>query len=159
MQLPLPPLSSRHSQDIVRGMLGRRRLAASVFQQMVARGRGNPFFLEELALAVREQETGTFPGTVPSTIQAVLASRIDRLPPDAQRLLQAPAVLGPEVPMALLQALVALPEAAFNENLHHLQMADFLSETRLFPEPVSTFKHTLTRETAFPSLLKSTRQQ
>src|SRR5437867_1873427 len=71
---------------------------------------------------------------VPATVQAVLAARIDRLPPEEKRLLQTAAVIGTEVPMPLLQAIAALPEAAFHHGLAHLQAAEFLYETRLFPD-------------------------
>jgi predicted ATPase len=70
---------------------------------------------------------------VPATVQAVLAARIDRLPPEEKRLLQTAAVIGTEVPFALLQAIAELPEEALHSWLAHLQAAEFLYETRLFP--------------------------
>src|SRR5207247_798019 len=80
-----------------------------LMQAIVAKAAGNPFFLEELTWAVLEQ--GADPGehSIPETIQAVLASRIDRLPPEAKRLLQTAAVIGPEVPVTLLQAIAEGP--------------------------------------------------
>ena len=72
---------------------------------------------------------------VPATVQAVLAARIDRLPPEEKRLLQTAAVIGTEVPLPLLQAIAELPEAELHRGLAHLQAAEFLYETRLFPEP------------------------
>src|SRR5262249_32117350 len=96
---------------------------------------------------------------VPATVQAVLAARIDRLPPEEKQLLQAAAVIGPEVPLPLLQTIAELPEAALYRGLAHLQAAEFLYETRLFPERVYTFKHALTQQVAYQSLLTSTRQR
>ena len=90
---------------------------------------------------------------VPATVQAVLAARIDRLPPEEKRLLQTAAVIGTEVPLTLLQAIAELPEAALQRGLTHLQAAEFLYETRLFPERECTFKHALTHEVAYGSLL------
>jgi predicted ATPase len=95
---------------------------------------------------------------VPATVQAVLAARVDRLPPEEKRLLQTAAVLGMEVPLALLQAIAELPEAALHRGLTHLQAAEFLYETRLFPEHAYTFKHAPTHEVAYRSLLQERRR-
>ena len=77
---------------------------------------------------------------MPETVHAVLAARMDRLPSEAKQLLQAAAVVGPEVPVPLLQAIAELPEAALHRGLAHVQAAEFLSETRLFPEQVYTLQ-------------------
>src|SRR5262249_12693305 len=95
---------------------------------------------------------------VPATVQALLAARIDRLPPDEKRLLQTAAVIGTEVPLPLLQAIAELPEDAVQRGLAHLQAAEFLYETRLFPERKFTFKHALTHEVAYGSLLLERRR-
>ena len=95
---------------------------------------------------------------VPATVQAVLAARIDRLPPEEKHLLQTAAVIGTEVPLALLQALADLPEEALHRSLAHLQAAEFLYETRLFPERDFTFKHALTHEVAYSGLLQERRR-
>jgi predicted ATPase len=95
---------------------------------------------------------------VPATVQAVLAARIDRLPPEDKRLLQTAAVIGTEVPLPLLQAIADVPEAALHRGLAHLQAAEFLYETRLFPEREYTFKHALTHEVAYGSLLLEQRR-
>ena len=137
---------------------------------MITRTAGNPFFLEESVRTL--VETGVLVGEpgayrlaqalptiqVPATVQAVLAARIDRLPPEEKRLLQTAAVIGTEVPFALLQAIADLPEAALHRGLAHLQAAEFLYETRLFPEPEYTFKHALTHEVAYGSLLLERRR-
>src|SRR3989454_11514830 len=95
---------------------------------------------------------------VPATVQAVLAARIDRLPPEEKRLLQTAAVIGTEVPFALLQAIADLSEEALHSGLAHLQAAEFLYETRLFPERDFTFKHALTHEVAYSGLLQERRR-
>jgi tetratricopeptide (TPR) repeat protein len=95
---------------------------------------------------------------VPATVQAVLAARIDRLPPEEKRLVQTAAVLGMEVPLGLLQAIAELPEDTLHRGLTHLQAAEFLYETRLFPEHAYTFKHALTHEVAYRSLLQERRR-
>src|SRR5206468_1178681 len=83
---------------------------------------------------------------------------LDRLPPEATRLVQLAAVIGPEVPGPLMQRLAGLAEAALQRGLAHLQGAEFLYETRLFPEPEYTFKHALTHEVAYGSLLMERRR-
>jgi tetratricopeptide (TPR) repeat protein len=83
----------------------------------------------------------------------VLAARIDHLPPVQKHLLQTAAVIGTEVAVPLLQAIAELPAEAVSQGLGHLQAAEFLYETRLFPEWVYTFKHALTHEVAYRSLL------
>jgi predicted ATPase len=82
---------------------------------------------------------------VPTTVQAVLAARIDRLPPDDKRLLQTAAVIGMDLPLPVLHAVIELPEVAMQNGLADLQAAEFLYETHLFPEVIYTFKHALTR--------------
>ena len=95
---------------------------------------------------------------VPATVQAVLAARIDRLPPEDKRLLQTAAVIGTEVSLPLLQAIAELPEDALHRGLVHLQAAEFLYETRLFPERDYTFKHALTQQVAYETLLQEQRR-
>jgi class 3 adenylate cyclase/tetratricopeptide (TPR) repeat protein len=124
-------------------------------QLLIARTAGNPFFLEESVRTL--VETGVLVGQpgayrldaplptiqVPATVQAVLAARIDRLPPEAKRLLQTAAVIGTEVPVSLLQAIADMPDEALYRHLARLQAAEFLYETRLFPEREYTFLHAL----------------
>jgi tetratricopeptide (TPR) repeat protein len=95
---------------------------------------------------------------MPATVQAVLAARIDRLPPEEKHVLQTAAVIGTEVSLPLLQAMAELPEADLYRNLAHLQASEFLYETRLFPEREFTFKHALTHEVAYNGLLQERRR-
>jgi tetratricopeptide (TPR) repeat protein len=87
----------------------------------------------------------------------VLAARIDRLPAAAKALLQTAAVIGPEVPVPLVQAIAELPEDTVQQGLAHLQATELLSETRLVPEWTLTFQHVLTQEVAYGSLLQEQR--
>ncbi len=104
-------------------------LPPALEQQLLARGEGNPFFLEELAYTVREQGEGHPAPTVPDTIHAVLAGRMDRLPTPERYLLQAASVLGKDIAVPLLQAISELPEARLQQGLAQLQAAEFLHET------------------------------
>lgn len=95
---------------------------------------------------------------VPATVQAVLADRIDRLSAEGKSLLQIASVIGKNVPFALLLSIADIPDELLRERLGHLQTAEFLYEARLSSEIGYTFKHALTHEVAYGSLLKSTRQ-
>ena len=169
-QLRLDPLPPASAEEFLQALLGDDPSLAPLKQLLIARTEGNPFFLEESVRTL--VETGVLVGTpgpigwrrplqgmqVPATVQAVLAARIDRLPPEEKRLLQTAAVIGTEVPFALLRAIADVPEAALHRGLAHLQAAEFLYETRLFPEPEYTFKHALTHEVAYGSLLLERRR-
>jgi tetratricopeptide (TPR) repeat protein len=91
-------------------------------------------------------------------VQAVLAARIDRLPPEEKHLLQTAAVIGHEIPLPLLQTIAEVTEETLHRGLAHLQAAEFLYEARLFPEQAYTFKHALTQEAAYGSLLLERRR-
>src|SRR5438132_13755235 len=95
---------------------------------------------------------------IPATVQAILAARIDRLAPEAKRLLQSAAVIGMDVPFKLLLAIADVPEAMLHAHLAHLQAAEFLYEAALFPDLEYTFKHALTHEVAYGGLLKERRR-
>jgi tetratricopeptide (TPR) repeat protein len=137
---------------------------------LIARTGGNPLFLEESVRTLVEThaltgERGAYRLVrplatidVPATVQAILASRIDRLAPEDKQLLQTASVIGKDVPFALLQAIAELPEDALRRGLAHLQSAEFLYETSLFPDLEYTFKHALTHEVAYGSLLQERRR-
>ena len=164
---PLPPVSA---QALLQALLGDDASLAPLTPLLIARTEGNPFFLEESVRTL--VETGLLVGKpgayrlaqslntfhVPATVQAVLAARIDRLPPEAKRLLQTAAVIGTEVPLPVLQAIAEVPEAELHRGLAHLQAAEFLYETRLFPDQAYSFKHALTHEVAYGSLLQERRR-
>jgi tetratricopeptide (TPR) repeat protein len=169
-QLRLDPLPPAGAEELLQALLGNDPTFEPLKQLLVARTEGNPFFLEESVRALVETEVLVGePGAhrlvkpldslqVPTTVQAVLAARIDRLPSEDKRLLQTAAVIGTEVPLPLLQAIAELTEAALHRALAHLQAAEFLYETRLFPEYAYTFKHALTHEVAYGSLLQERRR-
>ncbi len=158
-QVALSPLALADSQQVVQANLRTTQVAATLVQTILAKAQGNPFFLEELARAVVEENAGQEPiAMVPETVQGVLAARIDRLPPPAKRLLQVAAVIGKNVPLPLLQAVASLPEEALHQQLTRLQAGEFLYEILLESAPAYTFKHTLTQEVAYSSLLQERRR-
>src|SRR5262249_42539808 len=95
---------------------------------------------------------------IPATAQAIIAARIDRLNPEDKRLLQAASVIGKDVPLALLEAIGDMPEGGLRQSLARLQAAEFLYETRLFPDVEYTFKHALTHEVTYGGLLHERRR-
>jgi tetratricopeptide (TPR) repeat protein len=158
-QLSLSRLTSRDSLAVIQSIPQAKKLPEGVVQAILARAAGNPFFLEELTRAVADSGTSDVAPQVPDTVQAVLAARIDRLPPTEKRLLQMASVIGKDVPFSLLSAVVEVPEDALTRELLRLQTAEFLYETRRGTQRIYTFKHALTQEAAYQSLLQSTRQQ
>jgi class 3 adenylate cyclase/tetratricopeptide (TPR) repeat protein len=157
-QVALAPLPVQDSRAVVQAVCGEVPLPEAWLRTLVARAAGNPFFLEELAWHAVEHGRPDMPEAVPETVHAVLAARMDRLPPEAKHLVQTAAVIGTDVPLPLLQAIADMPEAALHQSLAHLQAAEFLYETRLFHEPEYTFKHALTYEVAYNSLLLERRR-
>jgi class 3 adenylate cyclase/tetratricopeptide (TPR) repeat protein len=169
-QLRLDPLPPASAEEFLAGLLGDDPSLTPLMQLLIARTEGNPFFLEESVRTL--METGVLVGEpgayrlaqalptiqVPATVQAVLAARIDRLSSEDKRLLQTVAVIGHEVPLPLVQIIAELPEAELHRNLARLQAAEFLYETQLFPERAFTFKHALTHEVAYGSLLQERRR-
>ena len=154
----------------VQALLGIDASLEPLKKLIIERTQGNPFFLEEsVRTLVETQVLVGEPGAyrlarpleglqVPATVQAVLAARMDQLPPEEKQLLQTAAVVGTEVPLPLLRAITDIPEEALHRGLAHLQAAEFLYETSLFPEPEYTFKHALTHEVAYNSFLLERRR-
>jgi class 3 adenylate cyclase/tetratricopeptide (TPR) repeat protein len=169
-QLRLDPLPPESAEALLQAVLGDDAGLQPLTQRLIAQTQGNPFFLEESVHTLVETQmlvgqrgayrlAQALPAMqVPATVQAVLAARIDRLPPEEKRLLQTAAVLGMEVPGAVLQAIGERPEESLRLGLTHLQAAEFVYETRLFPELEYTFKHALTHEVAYGSLLHERRR-
>jgi class 3 adenylate cyclase/tetratricopeptide (TPR) repeat protein len=169
-QLRLDPLPPASADALLQALLGDDPSLAPLKSHLIARTAGNPFFLEESVRTLGETEVlvgergayrlGQALRTiqVPATVQAVLAARIDRLPPEDKRLLQTAAVIGTEVPLLLMHAIADMLEEALLRSLAHLQAAEFLYETQLFPERAFTFKHALTHEVAYSSLLQERRR-
>ena len=131
---------------------------------------GNPLFLEESIRTL--VETNVLDGKrgsyrlvhtlqelqIPPAVQAILAARIDRMPARDKRLLQAASVIGKDVPYAILRPLAGLSEDDLDSGLGQLQEAEFLYQTRLLPDVEYSFKHALTHEVAYGSLLGEQRR-
>jgi class 3 adenylate cyclase/tetratricopeptide (TPR) repeat protein len=169
-QLRIDPLPAASADDLLTGLLGTDRSLDALKRTLIERTEGNPLFLEESVRTLVETkaligERGAYRLTedartiqVPASVQAILAARIDRLAPEDKRLLQAAAVIGKDVPFALLLAIAELAEEDTRRGLAHLQAAEFLYETSLVPDVEYTFKHALTHDVAYGSLLQERRQ-
>jgi class 3 adenylate cyclase/tetratricopeptide (TPR) repeat protein len=169
-QVRLDPLGPETAERLLEGLLGEDAALAPLRAQLVQRADGNPFFLEEsvrtlVEIGVLAGERGAYRLArpvrgvqVPATVQAILAARIDRLSPEDKSLLLAASVLGTDVPLTLLEAVATLPAEEVARRLARLQAAEFVYETRVFPHIEYTFKHALTHEVAYATLLAERRR-
>jgi class 3 adenylate cyclase/tetratricopeptide (TPR) repeat protein len=169
-QARIDPLAPESADELLKTLLGEDRSVAPLKSLLVEQTEGNPLFLEEsVRTLVETQALVGEPGAyrlvrpveavkVPPTVQAILAARIDRLGPDLKRLLHAASVIGKDVPIVLLEAIAEMGEDELRRSLGDLQTAEFLYEARLFPDLEYTFKHALTHEVAYGSLLQDRRR-
>ena len=170
-QMRLDPLPPKSAEGLLEALVGSDPTLKPVKRLLIDRTEGNPFFLEECVRTLIETQVlvgergayrlgkATAAIQVPATVQAVLASRIDRLPPEEKRLLHAASVIGKDVPQALLKSIAEMPEESLQRSLGHLQAAEFLYERGLFPDLEYTFTHALTHDVAYWSLLQERRRR
>jgi class 3 adenylate cyclase len=169
-QVRLDPLVPESAEELLRNLLGNDPSFQVLKQLLIERTEGNPFFLEESVRTL--VETNVLSGErgfhrlvksvesiqVPATVQAVLAARIDRLPLGEKRLLQSASVIGEDVPFRILSSVADMSEDELRRGLDHLQAAEFLYEATLFPDLEYTFKHGLTCQVAYGSLVLDRRR-
>ena len=169
-QLRIDPLAAEGAVAMLDALIGAGRALEPLKRLLIERTEGNPFFLEESVRTL--VETGVLSGErgacrlakpldsiqVPATVQAVLAARIDRLPPAIKQLLQSAAVIGKTIPFTLLEAVGESTAGELRQGLNQLQAAEFLYEANLFPDLEYTFRHALTLEVAYQTLLRERRR-
>jgi class 3 adenylate cyclase/tetratricopeptide (TPR) repeat protein len=168
-QLPLAPLGPEEIDELLRDLLGTDPSLDGLPGLIRERTAGNPFFIEEV---VREfVEAGNLEGSkgayrlvrpvegpsVPATVQAILAARIDRLDEREKSVLQAASVVGKEFTEPVLATVVELDKSELEAALAQLLAAEFVFEQSLYPELEYSFKHPLTREVAYRSQLSQRR--
>ncbi|TPQ37961.1 adenylate/guanylate cyclase domain-containing protein [Cupriavidus pinatubonensis] len=168
-QLHLEPLGQTEAQGLLTALLGADPSLASLKQLILSKTEGNPFFMEEVVQTLAEEnallgqpgnysvETAPLALHIPTTVQGVLAARIDRLPLPQKELLQTLAVIGAEFPSSLIRHVTGQSEASLHPLLADLQIGDFIYERPTFPEVEYAFKHALTQEVASNSLLSEQR--
>jgi len=154
-QITLRPLTTADSAQLVDSVVGDQPLPEAASESIIEKGEGNPFFLEELARSVVEH--GADSTAIPETVQGVIMARIDRLPEAAKHVLQNASVLGREVPLQLLDRVWRGGDYA--SELRELCRLEFLYEKPGADEPAVIFKHALTQDVAYDSLLARTRRE
>jgi class 3 adenylate cyclase len=168
--LTLNRLSQRERATLVNHITGGKSLPSDVLDQIVDRTDGVPLFVEELTKAVLEseqlQETGDHyvldqparPLSIPTTLQASLMARVDRLG-SAREVLQIGAAIGREFSYELLAAVAGLPDAVLQDALVRLTEAELVFLRGTPPNAVYIFKHALVQDSAYSAMLRSRRQQ
>lgn len=154
-QIALRRLTPRDSRIVIDSVLGWSQLPEELAQEVLDKAEGNPFFLEELTRSLLERQSQG-DSSVPDTIHGVLMARIDRLPEEHKRLLQTASVLGREFGLDLLQAIWD-QSASLPPLLADLKRWEFLYDAPS-DRPAFFFKHALTQETVYQSLLTGRRQ-
>jgi class 3 adenylate cyclase/tetratricopeptide (TPR) repeat protein len=169
-QLRLDPLGKEPAEEMLSGLLGEGRDLVSLKRLIIERAEGNPFFMEEMVQGLLDEGALVREGTVvrltkalgelkiPPTVQDILASRIDRLPPAEKDLLQTLAVIGREFAFGLVQGVVSKSEDELDRMLHTLQLAEFIYEQPAAGDIGYIFKHAQTQEVAYKSVLVERRK-
>jgi len=168
-QLRLDPLGRENAEEMLCALLGEDNDLIPLKHVIIERTQGIPFFMEEMVQALFEEGVLQRNGVVklarpistvkvPPTVQAVLASRIDRLCAAEKELLQTLAVLGREFTLKLVQRVTLKSDDELDVMLAHLQLGEFINEQPAVSEVEYSFKHALTQQVAYNSLLTQRRQ-
>jgi class 3 adenylate cyclase len=163
-QLRLGPLGTAAAAEMVATLLGENPELDALKRMVIERAEGNPFFLEEVLRALFDDGTLARNGAVrmarplsqvrlPPTVQGILAARIDGQPAEHKQLLQMLAVIGREAPAVLIRQVVPIPVPRLQRMLAELQGSEFIIEQSALPDAGYAFKHALTQEVAYGSLL------
>jgi predicted ATPase len=167
-QLRLDALDPQGAEQMLAALLNGSAELSPLKRLIIERSGGNPFFIEEMVQALFDEGILVRNGAIriiqplsqlrlPPTVQGILASRIDRLSGDCKQLLQTLAVIGRESPRALIQQLSSYSEARLGRMLAHLQTAEFIYEQPARGGAQYAFKHALTQEITYNSLLMAQR--
>ena len=168
-QLRLDPLPRESAEEMLSALLGDDKDLIALKRLIIERTDGTPFFIEEIVQSLFEEGVLRRNGTValarpisaikvPATVQAVLASRIDRLAPSEKELLQTLAVLGREFTLTLVERLTLKSSDQLEQMLSHLQLGEFINEQPSVGGVEYIFKHALTQEVTYNSLLTERRR-
>jgi predicted ATPase len=169
--LRLNPLGKESADEMLSAMLGDSAELAQLKRAIIAKTEGNPSFMEETVQVLLDEGALVREGAavklikplgelkIPPTVQAILAARIDRLPSDEKNLLQALAVMGKEFKLSLVRAVTGKSDDELNRMLGDLQLSEFIYEQPAVGDVEYTFKHALTQEVAYNSILIERRKQ
>src|SRR5208282_1934545 len=169
-QLRLDPLGKESADEMLTALLGRNPDLTALKKLIIERTEGNPFFMEETVEVLLDDGALVRNGSIklikplaelkiPPTVQAILAARIDRLPADEKDLLQTLAVIGKEFPLSLVHAAAGASADELGRMLDDLQLGEFIYEQPAVGEVEYTFKHALTQDVAYNSLLLQQRKE
>lgn len=168
-KLGMTQLSAASSTELVKAVLEESEIVPELRELILAKTAGNPLFIEELTHTLVENGSIQRKGDkfvlarslseedVPDSIQGIIAGRIDRLEDNLKRLLQVASVIGREFFFRILQSITGMQED-LKTHLLNLQGLEFIYEKKLFPELEYIFKHALTQEVAYNSLLHKRRK-
>ncbi len=168
-QLRLDPFGAESGEEMLKALLDDGRELAPLKRVIMEKTEGNPFFMEEIVQALFEQGALVRNGAVklakslstiriPATVQAVVASRIDRLPPEQKDLLQTLAMMGKEFPFRLVREVSGKADDELQRLLSELQIAEFIYEQPAVSDVVYVFKHALSQQVAAGSALLERRR-
>ncbi len=169
-QLRLDPLGQESADEMLSAMLGDDARLTPLKRVIVERTEGNPFFMEETVQVLLDEGALVRNGglhltkpigelKIPPTVQGILAARIDRLPADAKDLLQTLSVIGRQFPLSLIHKVVSKPAEDLDRMLNELQLGEFIYEQPSVGDTEYVFKHALTQEVAYNSVLMERRKQ
>jgi class 3 adenylate cyclase/tetratricopeptide (TPR) repeat protein len=167
IEIDLQPLAPGNAEALLAELIGNSDALAPLRARIVAQADGTPLFLEEIASSLIESGV-VRPGSealpmfgevsIPVSVQAILAARIDRLPAARRRLLQVASVIGKDLALPLLASISELGTTELAEELAALRAAGFLYESVQPGGIVHSFKHALTHAVAYDSLLRRHRR-
>ena len=168
-QLRLDPLGQESAEELLGALLGDDAALQPLRRLIIEKTHGNPFFMEETVQVLLDEGVLVRNGAItltkplselgiPPTVQAILAARIDRLPPDEKDLLQTLAVMGKEFPLGLVRQVTGESDDELDRMLGDLQLSEFIFEQPALPDVEYSFKHALTLEVAYNSVLTERRR-
>lgn len=168
-QLQLEPLGRQDAEELLAALLRLEESPSPPIRQLILeKAEGNPLFMEEIVLTLREQnllnieahgQVSLMLDVLPPTVQGVLAARIDRLPPEAKTLLQTMSVIGRDIPFTLLVRVTEHSDDALHRLLAHLLEAEFIDQQPTTSDMEYRFTHALTLEVAYSSLVFERRRR
>jgi class 3 adenylate cyclase/tetratricopeptide (TPR) repeat protein len=163
-------LSGKSSAQLVQNILAGGEVVPQLKELIINRAGGNPLFVEELTHSLVENGSiqkkdhqyvlakDASEIDVPDSIQGIIAARLDRVEENLKRIMQVASVIGREFAYRILQTIMGMKEE-LKSSLINLQGLEFIYEKRLFPELEYIFKHALTQEVAYNSLLQKRRKE
>jgi len=169
-QVRVDQLSTGTSAELVQSILEEGEMVPELRELILSRAAGNPLFMEEFTHSLLENGSiqrkdnqfvlsrNASDIQVPDTIQGIIAARMDRMEESLKRIMQVASVIGREFAFRILQAIIGMQEE-LKSHLLNLQGLEFIYEKSLFPELEYIFKHALTQEVAYNSLLLKRRKE